>query len=161
MESMTSIAPSVGSTTAMGLEDDANNFSMVFLCHITHVSSVRVTLDLSSNNIARSLMFSILFYLTRQTWRVFIFCSSSVKTCLVCLQTFDFYLFNILQHNPPNGADNLYFVLNNGWKMCLLMWYMDLVQVHHAEFVGAIYVYLLIFYTLLCNGWNATLAMCM
>lgn len=29
MESMTSIAPSVGSTTAMGLEDDANNFSMV------------------------------------------------------------------------------------------------------------------------------------
>lgn len=54
MESMTSIAPSVGSTTAMGLEDDANNFSMVFLCHITHVSSVRVTLDLSSNNIDRS-----------------------------------------------------------------------------------------------------------
>ncbi|XP_044444720.1 uncharacterized protein [Triticum aestivum] len=28
MESMTSIAPSVGSTTTMGLEDDANNFSM-------------------------------------------------------------------------------------------------------------------------------------
>ncbi|XP_037443172.1 uncharacterized protein LOC119311617 [Triticum dicoccoides] len=29
MESMTSIAPSVGSTTTMGLEDDANDFSMV------------------------------------------------------------------------------------------------------------------------------------
>ena len=53
MESMTSIAPSVGSTTTMGLEDDANNFSMVFLCYITHVH-LCVSLDLSSNNIARS-----------------------------------------------------------------------------------------------------------
>jgi hypothetical protein len=32
-----SIAPSVGSTTAMGLEDDANNFAMVLVCYIAHV----------------------------------------------------------------------------------------------------------------------------
>ena len=45
MESMTSIAPRVRSTIAIGLEDDANNFSMVFFllyllmficaCHLT------------------------------------------------------------------------------------------------------------------------------
>ncbi|KAM3370727.1 hypothetical protein ACQJBY_018206 [Aegilops geniculata] len=37
MESMSSIAPSAGSTTVMGLEDDANNFSMVQTGHDIHV----------------------------------------------------------------------------------------------------------------------------
>ena len=37
MESLSSVALSVGSTMAIGVEDDANNFSVVIFCHVHHV----------------------------------------------------------------------------------------------------------------------------